>query len=99
MIICLPRFRVFPAVCLIVASYFIYHGIYGAHGYRRLKQVQTEITLARQVAAEVSAKRAALEIKVKSLSENSLDRDQLAESALRILNMGQPDNIIILTGQ
>ena len=93
----IPRLKVFPTVCLIIASYFIYHGIYGAHGYRRLKQVQAEITLARQVADEVQARRSFLETKVKSLSENSLDMDQLEESAFHFLNMGKPNNIILLT--
>ena len=91
----LPRF--IPTVCLVVASYFIWHGIYGAHGYRRLKQVQTEISLARQVADEVSARRSFLEIKVKSLSENALDMDQLEESAFHFLSMGKPEDIILLT--
>ena len=94
----IPRLKVFPTVCLVVASYFIYHGIYGAHGYRRLRQVQTEIALARQVADDVSARRAFLEIKVRSLSENSLDMDQLEESALHFLSMGNPDDIILFTG-
>ena len=95
----IPRLKVFPMVCLVVASYFIWHGIYGAHGYRRLRQVQTEITLARQVADEVSARRSFLEIKVKSLSENALDMDQLEESALHFLSMGKPEDIILFTNQ
>ena len=93
-----PRLKIFPTVCLVIASYFIYHGIYGAHGYRRLRQVQTEIALARQFADEVSARRSFLEVKVKSLSENALDMDQLEESALHFLSMGKPEDIILFTG-
>ena len=94
----IPRVRILPIVCFVVASYFIYHGIYGAHGYRRLKQVQAEIALAQRIADEVHTRRQFLEVKVKSLSENALDRDQLEESALHFLGMGRPDDIILLTG-
>ena len=93
----LPRLKIFPTVCFVVACYFVWHGIYGAHGYRRLKQVQTEIALARQVADEIHARRSFLEVKVKSLSENALDMDQLEESALHFLNMGKPEDIILFT--
>ncbi|MDY6407871.1 MAG: septum formation initiator family protein [Pseudomonadota bacterium] len=93
----LPRFRVIPIACLIVSSYFMYHGIYGAHGYWRLKQVQVEIDQARQRAEEYRAHRSFLELKVKSLSDNSLDTDQLEESALHFLSMGKPTDIILFS--
>ena len=96
--ICLSRIKVFPAVCFVVASYFIWHGICGVHGYRRLRQVQAEIVLARQTADEIQARRAFLEAKVKSLSANALDMDQLEESALHFLSMGKPEDIILLSG-
>ena len=94
----LPRLKVLPIVCCVVAVYFVYHGIYGAHGLRRLKQVRTEIALARQVADEIQAHRSFLEVKVKSLSATSLDRDQLEESARHFLSMAKPEEIILLTG-
>lgn len=93
----IPRFKIFPTVCLVIAVYFVYHGICGAHGYRRLKQVQTEIASARQLAEEIHARRAFLEMKVKSLSENALDMDQLEESALHFLNMGKAEDVILFT--
>ena len=91
------QLKLFPTICLIITAYFVYHGISGAHGYRRMHQVNEEIVLAKQYAQQVHAKRELLETKVKSLSQNSLDMDQLEESAMRILNMGKPEDIIILS--
>ncbi len=85
----------FPTICLIITCYFIYHGVQGARGYRRMFQLKEEIVLARQVAAETSAERQLLETKVKSLSPEAMDLDQLEESALRVLNMGNPDVQVI----
>lgn len=92
-----PRLEVFPVICLIIAAYFVYHGIYGARGYRRMFQVRQEIVQARQVADEIRAKKTALARRVDSLSAESLDMDQLEESAFRILNMGsRADQVILL---
>ena len=98
MIQILARIKLFPFLCIIITSYFVYHGLYGARGYHRMAQVQTEIDLARKIAEEKHSKRIILETKVKSLSPDSLDMDQLEESALRILNMGNVKDIIILSG-
>lgn len=92
-----PRIEVFPVICLIIAAYFIYHGIYGARGYRRMNQVRQEIASDRQVAEEIRAKKEYLSRRVGSLSAESLDMDQLEESAFRILNMGsKADQVILL---
>ena len=91
------QLKLFPTICLIITVYFVYHGISGAHGFRRMHQIKEEIILARQYADQVHAKRELLEIKVKSLSPNSLDMDQLEESAMRVLNIGKPEDIIILS--
>jgi len=93
----LMHLKLFPTVCLIITAYFIWHGISGAHGFRRMNQVKEEIVLARQFAEKIHAKRELLEIKVQSLSPNSLDIDQLEESAMQILNIGKPEDIIVLS--
>ncbi len=90
-----PRAWLFPTVCLIITSYFIYHGIQGARGYRRMNQLNEEILLARQIADDTRSEKELLETKVKSLSPNALDLDQLEESALRVLNMGSPQDQVI----
>ncbi|MBQ7413385.1 MAG: septum formation initiator family protein [Alphaproteobacteria bacterium] len=92
----LPSIRLFPLICLVIAAYFIYHGIYGARGYKRIRQVNQEIVAARHVADDVHRRRMALEVKVKALSLNALDMDQLEESALQMLNMGHRNDLILL---
>ncbi len=89
------RFWFFPTVCLIMTCYFIFHAVQGNRGYRRMFQLKEEIVIAQKIAAETRAERVLLETKVKSLSPDSLDLDQLEESALRVLNMGNPDDQII----
>ena len=91
-----PRIEIFPVICLIIALYFVYHGISGARGYRRMAQVRQEIVQARQAAEEMRAKKTALARRVDSLSAESLDMDQLEESAFRILNMGSKEDQVIL---
>ena len=89
--------KLFPAICIIITIYFVYHGISGAHGFRRMHQIKEEIILAKRDAEINHAKRELLEIKVRSLSPESLDMDQLEESAMRILNIGKPEDIIVLS--
>ncbi len=91
----LTRAWFFPTICLIITGYFIYHGIQGARGYRRMFQLKEEIILAKKIADETRAERHLLETKVKSLSPESMDLDQLEESAMRVLNMGNPDAQVI----
>ena len=89
------RAWLFPAVCLVITGYFVFHSIQGSRGYRRMHQVEQEIILARHVAEETRAERDLLKNKVQALSSESLDLDQLEESALHILNMGPPDDQVI----
>ena len=93
----LMHLKLFPTICLVITIYFVWHGISGAHGFRRMNQVKEEIIQARQYADELHAKRELLETKVQSLSSNSLDMDQLEESAMQILNIGKPEDIIVLS--
>ena len=92
----LPSVRLFPLICLVIAAYFVYHGIYGARGYKRIRQVNQEIASAKRVAEDIHQRRTALEIKVKALSLDALDMDQLDESAFQMLNMGHQNDLILL---
>ena len=82
-------------ICLIITGYFMFHSIQGAHGYRRMKQVQEELVLAKEVAEEKKQEKEILKAKVQALSPNSLDLDQLEESSFRVLNVVKPDNKVI----
>lgn len=91
----LTRAWVIPVICLFITAYFIFHGIEGNHGIRRMRQVQEEIYKANQIAQEANHEKELLQAKVNALSPRSLDIDQLEESALRILNMGSEENKVI----
>lgn len=93
----LAQIGVLPAICCIVTVYFIYHGVQGNRGYRRMYQLQEEIALARAVADQTRRQKESLQVKVRALSPESLDLDQLEESALRVLNMGRAEDRVILT--
>ena len=60
-----------------------------------MNQLNEEILLARQIADDTRSEKELLETKVKSLSPDALDLDQLEESALRVLNMGSPQDQVI----
>jgi cell division protein FtsB len=92
----LSRSWLFPVVCLIITGYFLFHTIQGTHGYRRMKQLKIEIEQAHQIAKETSFQRNLLSAKVRALSPESLDLDQLEESAMWVLNMGSEQDLIIL---
>ena len=92
----LSRSYLIPAICLLITMYFSYHAIQGARGLRRLEQVTAEIQNAQKVAFETRAEKNLLRAKVRSLSSESLDLDQLEEAAVRVLNMGNPNDKVIL---
>ncbi len=77
-----------PFICLLMTAYFIFHGIQGNHGIRRMIQIREEIAYADKIKQESTITKELLQAKVNALSPKSLDLDQLSESALRILNMG-----------
>ena len=90
------RLYVIPISCLLITLYFCVHAISGARGLKRLEQVNAEIVLATDIATETRAEKESLQRKVRALSVESLDLDQLEESAMRVLNMGRPDDLVIL---
>jgi cell division protein FtsB len=90
------RLYVIPICCLLITLYFCVHAVSGARGLKRLEQVNAEIVLATDIAKETRAQKESLKRKVRALSVESLDLDQLEESAMRVLNMGRPDDMVIL---
>ena len=90
------RIYVIPISCLLITLYFCVHAVSGARGLKRLEQVNAEIVLASDIAKETRAEKESLQRKVRALSVESLDLDQLEESAMRVLNMGRPDDMVIL---
>lgn len=85
----------FPFICLLITLYFCYHTVAGNHGVHRMNQVQEEIQTANKIADDLTKQKKLLQSKVNALSPKSLDLDQLEESALRILNMGDKSAKVI----
>ena len=85
----------FPILCLCITCYFGYHSIEGNHGIHRMEQVTAEIEEATDIETNLKKQKELLQSKVNALSSKSLDLDQLEESALRILNMGDKDFQVI----
>lgn len=91
----LPRYWVIPILSLLGVLYFGFHAIHGNYGIRRMHQLRQEIAAAEKIMAETHHEKVLLQTKVKALSPSSLDMDQLEESAMRVLNMGAPENAVL----
>lgn len=90
------RHVVGPVLGLCAAGYFAYHAVNGDRGLIAWLELQKKIEAAHAVAAEVAARREALEHRVKLLHPEGIDPDLLEERARRMLNYGYPDEIVIL---
>ena len=90
-------FHVIPALCILISVYFGYHGIYGNHGLLRLKQLNIEVSEAQQNLMNLKSEVSDLKIKVDAIKMGS--RDLIEEELLRVLNMGQADDLVVLDAQ
>lgn len=87
-------FNVIPMVSLLITSYFVYHGIYGNRGILRLGQINQEYAQEQEVANQVKSEKELLQKKVEALKNGAPDLIQ--EEALRVLNMGGEEDLVIL---
>ena len=90
-------FHVIPALCMLITVYFGYHGIYGNHGLLRLKQLNGEIHEAQRNLDHLTTDVQALKTKVEAIKKGS--RDLIEEELLRVLNMGNTSELVILTDE
>ena len=92
------RLMLAPSVFLAITAYF---GWNATQGDRGLKAYAQRMDLLHQVVAEEAAARAerdALETRVAGLRAKHLDPDTLDERARAMLNVAQPDDVIIKLG-
>lgn len=90
-------FHVIPALCLLITIYFGYHSIYGNHGFLRLRQLNYETEEARQNLMGLESEVSTLKTKVEAIKKGS--RDLIEEELLRVLNMGDTSDLVILTDE
>ncbi len=87
-------FHIVPLISILITAYFVYHGIYGNRGFLRLQQIHQERAQEEIVANSVRREKDLLQKKVNALKSGAPDLVQ--EEALRVLNMGTEDDLIIL---
>lgn len=88
------RYFLIPFLSLVITAYFTYHGIYGRRGILRLDELNKEYVEACQTNDDLQQKVSDLRIKVNAIKNQS--KDLIEEEVLRVLNMGNPDDLVVL---
>lgn len=91
----LLKAAVLPTIFSGVCVYFAWHAVHGARGLDARQVRLEQIAAARAELAKAEAEREAMERRVKGLSPDSIDRDQLDERARALLNMVGKDEVVI----
>ena len=89
------RHVVGPAIGVCAVSYFAYHVIHGDRGLIAWRSLEQQVAAAESELARVQAEREVLEHRVHLLHPDSLDLDMLDEWSRRLLNYGDPDELVI----
>jgi len=90
------RQAVVPALFIGLALYLGYHTVQGDRGLLAYMRLSGETTELRQELAAAQVDRERLENRVQRLRPESLDADLLEERARAVLNLGHPDDRVIL---
>lgn len=77
--------------------YFAYHTVQGERGLMTYLTLESRLEAVRADRAAAAAERAHWEREVRLLRPESLDPDMLDEQARRLLNLGQPQDFVIIT--
>ena len=85
-----------PIVCALGLIYFAYHSVQGERGLLVWIERSAQVENARAEARALAAERERLERRVAMLRTESLDLDLLDEQARRLLNLGRPDERVLL---
>jgi cell division protein FtsB len=85
-----------PVLGACVSGYFVYHAVQGDRGLMAWLMLKQQIAEASATRDAVAEERAAWERRVALLRSGSLDPDMLDERARQVLNLGHPDEVVIL---
>lgn len=91
------RHVLLPLLFAVVFGYFAYHMMEGERGVFAFRHLREEVGKAQETLAEVGTTRKTWERRVALLRSQSLDPDMLDERARTLLNVGRPDEIMIVT--
>ena len=83
-----------PLFVVLALFYLGFHAVSGERGVLALFTESRKLAILKEELAEVSAKREALESKVRRLSDNSLDLDLLDERARIVLGMAGKNEVV-----
>jgi cell division protein FtsB len=89
------RHVVLPLLFAVVFGYLGYHIMHGDRGVFAYLHLKTEIARAEGAVAETDVTRQTWERRVASMGNSTLDPDMLDERARSLLNVVQPDEIVI----
>jgi len=84
----------FLSACVML--YFLYHAVQGDRGFLAWLRLTQDLEQAKLAAVEVEAQRERLGERVGRLQPEHLDPDLLDERARALLNLGRPDEVVIL---
>ena len=87
-----------PSVFLAVAGYFAWNASRGDHGLQNYAMRQNQLHLAQKEQAAAEAERDMWETRVAGLRANHIDPDTLDERARAMLNLAEPDDIVVPYG-
>lgn len=90
------RRAVLPVLLCALLAYFGWHAIHGQRGFRTMQVREAQIAAAAHEHALLRARREAAERRVHALRGERLDPDTLDERARAMLNLTQPDEIVVL---
>lgn len=90
------RRSVVPIVGILVLTYFVYHSIEGDRGLRAWYKLDREIEMAEARVSQSRDVHAGWQRKVNTMRPDSINSDMLEEQARRLLNLVDPNAIILV---
>jgi cell division protein FtsB len=88
-----------PVLFLALTGYFGWNATRGDHGLTAYAQRQKQLITAEATQASIAAERDAWEKRVAGLRANHIDPDTLDERARAMLNLADPNDIVVPYGQ
>lgn len=92
---CLARATLAPLIFCAITAYFSWNAIHGAHGLVAYAQREVQLKQAEADLAAAKTERDKWEVQVSGLRSNHLDLDTLDERARTVLNLAQPNEIVV----
>lgn len=89
------RYAVGPVLGIGIFGYFAYHAIEGERGLFAYMRLQDRVAEADQTRQETAMIRAEMERRVAMLRPDHTDPDMLDERARAMLNLAQPDEVVV----